>query len=188
MPLSARGRLALLTLVATMAAIALARREDAAQVLLARGPARFDDRAATEPSPRDRPARAAQAGTPAAVTGEGAGLRDGHPMDPNRASAAELELLPGVGPSLARRLVETRERAGPYRRADDLLRVPGVGPKTLAKLTRWLRFGSEQLEHTAEAQLPLGGARDPPRLDHEPHAQVEPDAEAPRPQVVQAEQ
>ncbi len=48
----------------------------------------------------------------------------------NRASLAELEALPGVGPELARRIVEHR----PYLRVEDLLRVPGIGPKTLARL------------------------------------------------------
>ncbi len=48
----------------------------------------------------------------------------------NRASLAELEALPGVGPELARRIVEHR----PYLRVEDLLRVPGIGPKTLSRL------------------------------------------------------
>ena len=48
----------------------------------------------------------------------------------NRASLAELEALPGVGPALARRIVAHR----PYLRVEDLLRVPGIGPKTLERL------------------------------------------------------
>ncbi len=48
----------------------------------------------------------------------------------NRASLAELESLPGVGPTLARRIVDHR----PYLRIDDLARVPGVGPRLLETL------------------------------------------------------
>jgi competence protein ComEA len=46
----------------------------------------------------------------------------------------ELERLPGIGPVLARRIVEDRGRNGQYRRLEDLLRVKGIGPKKLKKL------------------------------------------------------
>jgi competence ComEA-like helix-hairpin-helix protein len=87
-------------------------------------------------------------------------LRDGARMDVNAATAEELELLPGVGPSLARRLVEAREAGGPFRRPEDLARVRGVGAKTRDKLARFLRFDSEQVEHPRQSQLPLGHAED----------------------------
>src|SRR5262245_2102050 len=43
---------------------------------------------------------------------------DGQPVDLNRASAAELETLPGVGAGLARRIVDARERDGPFTTLD----------------------------------------------------------------------
>ncbi len=49
-------------------------------------------------------------------------------MDVNHADAATLELLPGVGPALAGRLVEDRDRRGPFRDGADLQRVHGIGP------------------------------------------------------------
>jgi len=52
-------------------------------------------------------------------------------LDINQATAAELEKLPGIGPALARRIVEWREIHGPFRSVEDLLQVPGIGPKTL---------------------------------------------------------
>jgi competence protein ComEA len=52
----------------------------------------------------------------------------------NRASARDLESLPGIGPALAKRIVEERERAGPYRSPRDLLRVHGIGPKKQAAI------------------------------------------------------
>jgi len=52
----------------------------------------------------------------------------------NRASVAELDQLPGVGPSTARAIVEHRERHGPYATVDDLLAVRGIGPAKLAEM------------------------------------------------------
>ncbi|HKV76372.1 MAG TPA: helix-hairpin-helix domain-containing protein [Gemmatimonadales bacterium] len=56
------------------------------------------------------------------------------PIDLNRASEAELERLPGVGPSLARRISEYRTRHGGFAAVDSLVRVAGIGPATLARL------------------------------------------------------
>lgn len=58
----------------------------------------------------------------------------------NRASAAELESLPGIGPSLAGRLVEERARGGPFRSEADLERVRGIGPATARKIAPYLFF------------------------------------------------
>lgn len=55
-------------------------------------------------------------------------------LDLNRATAAELDELPGIGPVLAARIVEHRSRHGRFRRVDELLAVPGIGPKLLERL------------------------------------------------------
>jgi competence protein ComEA len=55
------------------------------------------------------------------------------PIDINRATAAELQRLPGIGPKLSQRIIDTRDKK-PFASADDLRRVPGIGPKTLQRL------------------------------------------------------
>ena len=52
----------------------------------------------------------------------------------NRATAAELESLPHIGPYMARQIVAFRERHGPFAAVDSLIQVPGIGPATLAKV------------------------------------------------------
>ena len=66
--------------------------------------------------------------------GRRAGGDDSTLLDVNLASAAELERLPGVGPTLAARIVEARTRDGPFGSVDDLRRVRGVGGATLERL------------------------------------------------------
>jgi competence protein ComEA len=52
----------------------------------------------------------------------------------NTASLAELDALPGVGPSTAKAILETREKRGSFSSVDDLLDVPGIGPAKLAQI------------------------------------------------------
>jgi competence protein ComEA len=52
----------------------------------------------------------------------------------NRASAEELDALPGVGPVLAERIVSHREEHGPFKTIEDLLQVSGIGESKLASI------------------------------------------------------
>ncbi len=54
-------------------------------------------------------------------------------LDPNTASAAQLQRLPGIGPALAARIIEYREQLGRFDHARDLTRVRGIGPRTLER-------------------------------------------------------
>lgn len=64
----------------------------------------------------------------------------GAAVNANTAGVQELMTLPGIGPALAGRIVEHRKQSGPFRRAEDLLAVRGVGPKLLAKIKDRLTF------------------------------------------------
>ncbi len=58
----------------------------------------------------------------------------------NRAGVAELAALPGIGPVLAQRLIEERQRHGSFLTLEDLGRVRGVTSKTRRKLEGLVRF------------------------------------------------
>lgn len=64
-------------------------------------------------------------------TTDAAGQSVGRVVSLSEASPAELESLPGIGPSLAAAIVEHREREGAFGRVDDLLAVSGIGPAKL---------------------------------------------------------
>ena len=69
-----------------------------------------------------------------------AGVRVGvRAIDVNRASLAEIEELPGIGPVLARRIVEFRDAQGGIRSVRQLIEIPGLGEKTLARLSGRIR-------------------------------------------------
>jgi competence protein ComEA len=60
-------------------------------------------------------------------------------VDINQATVADLDRLPGVGPSTAQAIVDHRTRNGPFASVDDLLAVRGIGPAKLAELRALVR-------------------------------------------------
>lgn len=58
----------------------------------------------------------------------------------NHAPASLIQLLPDIGPTLSGRIVEARRELGPFLAAEDLLKVSGIGPKTLAGIKPFLTF------------------------------------------------
>ena len=81
-------------------------------------------------SPAANPfATAAKGGTASA-----GGAAPGGKVNLNAADAAALEGLPGIGPTLARRIIEYRTANGPFSSVDDLLNVSGIGEKKLAQI------------------------------------------------------
>lgn len=62
-------------------------------------------------------------------------------LDLNRATETELEALPGIGPYVARQIVRSRRREGPFRAVDELIEVPGVGPVRLEGVRDLVRVG-----------------------------------------------
>jgi competence ComEA-like helix-hairpin-helix protein len=96
---------------------------------------------AAEPAPTapEQPSRSKedreQAAAPSATALRA--LREGELLDLNRATLADLELLPGVGPRLAERIAAARrERGGRFESLSDLQAVSGIGPAKLERIGR----------------------------------------------------
>lgn len=59
----------------------------------------------------------------------------------NTADIDELMLLPGIGPTLAERIVLYRQDNGPFSSTEELIRVKGIGTDTLSKLSQFITVG-----------------------------------------------
>lgn len=67
----------------------------------------------------------------------------------NTASADQLAQLPGVGEKLAARIVEHRQKEGPFKTAQELMNVKGIGEKNFQKLQPYLTVGEPAARGTA---------------------------------------
>lgn len=67
----------------------------------------------------------------------------GRKVNINSADAGQLALLPRVGPSVAQRIVEYRKQNGPFKKAEDLMLVQGIGEKTYQLLKPYLATAGE---------------------------------------------
>ena|GEM_PF-1684427 len=63
----------------------------------------------------------------------------GYRIDINSATWFELSQLEAIGPVLAKRIVADRDENGPFQSIDDLQRVSGIGPRTVARNRRWMK-------------------------------------------------
>lgn len=123
--MSARARRALAAACLCLALLACA-----AVLWRHRLPAAFGDAA---PVPRT-PERRSAATAPLLPQGE---------VDVNTANAQALTALYGVGPKTAAAIVAERARHGAFRYPEDLLAVPGIGEKTLARFFPQLDFSAQ---------------------------------------------
>ncbi len=60
----------------------------------------------------------------------------------NTATASQLEDLPGIGPALAARIVEHRQKNGAFKSVEDVMAVKGVGEKNFSKIQPYLSVGA----------------------------------------------
>ena len=66
------------------------------------------------------------------------------PLDLNEATYRDLIEVPGIGPVLATRILQLREKLGRFQKLEDLLQVKGIGPKRLKQLSFYLTVTTEQ--------------------------------------------
>ena len=94
--------------------------------------------APAEPAPLSSAAAAAVSSSPPGQAQNAAAGK----IDINAASAQELSgTLPGIGDTLAQRIVEYREQNGPFRSAEEIMEVPGIGEKTFEAIRDLITAG-----------------------------------------------
>lgn len=84
------------------------------------------------------------------VSAKVATLHDSALLDLNRATADELEALPGIGAVLAQRVVAFRESAGRFRTVDDLRGVKGIGAKKFDRLKSLITVSTSETQRETE--------------------------------------
>ncbi len=89
-----------------------------------------------------------------------------HPVNLNTVSAAELQQVPGIGPSTADKILQMRKSYGSYKSVNDLLAISGIGQKRLHKMRKYLTVGKAQGNHNSaqnpQAASATAAAKAPP--------------------------
>lgn len=68
--------------------------------------------------------------------------QSGKKININTASAAELETLPRIGPAVAQRIIDYREKNGKFNRIEDIMKVPGIGEKVFEQIKDKITVGN----------------------------------------------
>jgi comEA protein len=63
------------------------------------------------------------------------------PVNLNTATSEQLQLVPGIGPATADKILQMRKAYGAFKSVDDLLAIRGIGPKRLEKMRKYLTVG-----------------------------------------------
>src|SRR5262245_54122825 len=67
----------------------------------------------------------------------------------NTASAADLQRLPGIGAKTAGRVIEYRQKNGPFKKIEELMNVRGIGEKNFLKLKNQISVGAARTERAS---------------------------------------
>jgi len=81
-------------------------------------------------------------------------------IDVNSANKEKLQELPGIGPVKSQRIVEYREKNGPFKSKEELIEVKGIGPKTVEKIKPFIKIEIPSAIQKRTETLYLGKAKD----------------------------
>jgi competence protein ComEA len=70
-----------------------------------------------------------------------------------------LQLVPGIGPATADKILQMRKSYGAFKSVDDLLAIRGLGPKRLEKMRKYLTIGKPVAQHATPAKACSGCAK-----------------------------
>ncbi|WP_391571157.1 ComEA family DNA-binding protein [Cohnella sp.] len=111
-------------------------RQAAADLTAGQGTDQSTDQPSQPPNPISSQMSSPASSSPAAEAGEEAPREVGPgTLDLNRATEADLDALPGIGPSKAKAILAHRDKIGGFRRVEQLLDVKGIGPKVFEHLS-----------------------------------------------------
>jgi competence ComEA-like helix-hairpin-helix protein len=85
-----------------------------------------------------------------------------HPININTAGSTELQQVPGIGPSTAQKILDTRKSYGTFKTVDDLLAIKGIGPKKLEKMRKYLTVGKPPSKKQSSAPQTAASPTKPP--------------------------
>jgi competence ComEA-like helix-hairpin-helix protein len=88
------------------------------------------------------------------------------PININTANAEELQLVPGIGPVTAEKILQMRKSYGPFKSVDDLVAIRGIGKKRLDKMRKYLTVGRVVAPKSVQPQTsPSAKATPPPATE-----------------------
>jgi competence ComEA-like helix-hairpin-helix protein len=82
-------------------------------------------------------------------------------INSNTADAIQLQLVPGIGPSTAEKILQMRKSYGAFKNVNDLMAIRGLGPKRLEKMRKYLTVG--------KPAAPAPNTAQPARAKTKPH-------------------
>ena len=100
---------------------------------------------ASAADPQDKPAKPVRAKSTASAPAVPAA-----PVNLNTATQAQLESLPGIGASTAKRIVEYRQKSGGFKKIEELMNVKGIGEKSFLKLKPHVTVASDRADRPSD--------------------------------------